>query len=668
MSSAEIPVDEAQRLHALRAYRVLDTPAEPAFDDLVMLAAHICQAPIALVSLVDEDRQWFKARLGVEATETPRDIAFCSHTILNADGLLLVPDARADQRFCGNPMVTSAPGVRFYAGAPLVTADGHAVGALCVKDVVPRELSVAQQEALKALSRQTIALLELRRAAIERRQLDERYRLVMESIPNAIVGADREGRIGLVNAEAERLFGYARSELVGQPVDCLVPPALRDEHGRRWAHLLADPTGRPEAVCRETLGLHESGRTLPIELGLTLLETPEQTFVLESITDVAERKAVESQLRRVQMLHQAIVDNAGCAIVSTDADGIITSFNPAAERMFGHAASEVVGLQTAEILHAADDGGGSAPAASSASGPLRGFAAVLDRQGGEGARECEWTCVHKDGSRLPVLLSVTALHDADGPDAGHLALAIDISHRKRDEETLRAKNEELKTFAYTVSHDLKAPLRGIAGYAQELQRRHAEGLSERAQFCIAQIVYAAKNLDRLIDDLLSYSRIVAQVPQRGEFRLDELVRRILHDRSLALSEQSVELDLDVPPIVLSGWERGLHQVLCNLIDNALKYSRDAQPPRMAVRARAAAGTCHFSVADNGIGFDMKYHDRIFGLFNRLVRANEFEGTGAGLAIVSKVLEKLGGRVRAESAPGRGATFFIDLPQDMEGIP
>jgi len=659
--SAEIPVDEVQRLRALREYRVLDTPAEQAFDDLVTLAAHICHAPIALVSLVDEDRQWFKARIGVEASQTSRDIAFCSHTILNRDELFVVSDAHDDQRFCSNPMVTGAQGIRFYAGAPLVNSDGHAVGALCVKDIVPRELDAAQRQALKALGRQAIALLELRRAAIERRQLDERYRLVMESVPNAIIGADREGRIVLVNAEAERLFGYLRAELVGQPVECLVPPQLRAEHARRWTHLLADPAGRTEAVCRETLALHKDGRSLPVELGLTLLETPEQTFVLESITDVAERKAVESQLRSVQLLHQAIVDNAGCAIISTDAEGVITSFNPAAERMFGHAAGDVIGAQTVEILHSVDEETDD----TAASGPLRGFAALLDQRCGGGAGECEWTCVHQDGSRLPVLLSVTALHDADGPNTGYLALAIDISQRRRNEEALRAKNEELKTFAYTVSHDLKAPLRGIAGYAQELQRRHADALSERAQFCIAQIISAAKNLDRLIDDLLSYSRIVAQVPQQVEFRLDELVTRVLHDRSHALSEQGVELDLEVPPIVLNGWERGLHQVLCNLIDNALKYSRDARPPRVAVHAHLIDGACHFSVADNGIGFDMKYHDRIFGLFNRLVRANEFEGTGAGLAIVSKVLEKLGGRVRAESAPGRGATFFIDLPQYME---
>jgi len=667
MSRAEIPADEAQRLHTLHSYGVLDTPAERAFDDLAALAAHVCQAPIALVSLVDENRQWFKARVGIEATQTPRDIAFCAHAILRPDELLLVRDTSVDGRFQDNPMVTSAPGIRFYAGAPLVASDGHAVGTLCVTDIVPRELDRAQQEALEKLSRQVVAILELRRTTSERRQL-ERFRLVIESVPNAIIGADRDGRINLVNAEAERLFGYTRADLVGQLVERLVPVDLRAEHAGRWANLLANPASRHEAVCRETLGLHKCGDEVPIELGLTLLDTSHHTFVLESITDVAERKAYEFLLHRVQILHRAIVDNAGCAIVSTDADGVITSFNPAAERMFGRVAAEVVGVHTPQILQGDEGGAPDMDAEPSQRALGRGFASLLDQCRGDDARECEWICARKDGSQLPVLLSVTALRDTDGHKTGCLVLALDISQRKRDEEILREKNEELKTFAYTVSHDLKAPLRGITGYAQEVQRSHAESLPERARFCIGQVISAAKNLDRLIDDLLAYSRIVAHVPQPVRFRLDELVHRILDDRSLTVADQGVEIDIEVPRIELRGWEHGLHQVLSNLIDNALKYSRQSRPPRVAVRAGLTNGACSVSVADNGIGFDMKYQDRIYGLFNRLVRASEFEGTGAGLAIVSKVLEKLGGSIRAESTPGQGATFFIEVPEFIESSP
>ena len=244
-------------------------------------------------------------------------------------------------------------------------------------------------------------------------------------------------------------------------------------------------------------------------------------------------------------------------------------------------------------------------------------------------------------------------------------LAAEVAVRQSAEEEVRERNEDLKGFAYTVSHDLKAPLRGISGYGQELERLHSQGLSERARFCIAQIVTATRNLDALIDDLLTYSRLDAEQPKIDEVDLPDLVEGILRDQGGTLTEQGVSVTVDVKPQTLLIWRRGLHEVLTNLIDNAVKYSRHSRPPVVTIKAESTVERCRVSVADNGIGFDMKYHDRIFGLFNRLVRANEFEGTGAGLAIVKKLVEKLGGTVRGESSPGMGATFFLDLPNRPE---
>lgn len=175
---APLPSNEASRLAALRSYDVLDTPAEQAYDDITRLAALICDVPVSLVTLIDDDRQWFKSKAGLEFTQTPREHSFCAHAILKPDDVMLVKDASLDQRFMKNPLVTADPTIRFYAGAPLVTAAGEALGTVCVMDRVPRELEPEKAQALKALARQVVAQLELRRARaqIQRLTLDQQQR------------------------------------------------------------------------------------------------------------------------------------------------------------------------------------------------------------------------------------------------------------------------------------------------------------------------------------------------------------------------------------------------------------------------------------------------------------------------------------------------------------
>ena len=179
-ANATINVDEKARVEALRSYKILDTDPEKAFDDLTILASHICETPVALISLIDTDRQWFKSRVGLSVTETPREVAFCAKAIQQPD-LFVVPDATKDPRFSSNPFVVSDPKIRFYAGAPFTSADGYPLGTLCVVDVVPRQLTPSQQNALMALSRQVQAQFELRKNLLElRAALNERDRAEAE--------------------------------------------------------------------------------------------------------------------------------------------------------------------------------------------------------------------------------------------------------------------------------------------------------------------------------------------------------------------------------------------------------------------------------------------------------------------------------------------------------
>lgn len=179
---AGTPAREDERLEALRQYQILDTPSESAYNDITALAAFICDVPIAMISFVDADRQWFKSKVGLNVDETARDISFCTHAILNRD-IMVIKDTLRDQRFEHNPLVTCAPGIRFYAGVPLVTPSGHALGTLCVIDRQPRELSKAQQQNLEALARQVVMLLELRRVSAQLADALEKMEIMGGLVP-----------------------------------------------------------------------------------------------------------------------------------------------------------------------------------------------------------------------------------------------------------------------------------------------------------------------------------------------------------------------------------------------------------------------------------------------------------------------------------------------------
>ncbi len=364
----------------------------------------------------------------------------------------------------------------------------------------------------------------------------------------------------------------------------------------------------------------------------------------------------------VNRLHSAVLANAGNAIIVTTPELAIHVFNPAAERLLGFEAAEVLG----EVIPWCDPAALSALRESPAEqGEIadspRQLSGAIAPQG-----EQEVTLQHRDGFGIPALVSRSSLEIEPGIP-GFLFVATDIRERKAAEAGLRAKNADLRAFSVSVSHDLKAPLRGIAGYARELERRHQDGLGERARFCVAQIVGAARNLDLLIEDLLAFARVDTESPVRTQVRLADLVNRVVGDRELDIEQRGVALVLSVGELTLCTWARGLEQAISNLVDNALKYSAHSTPPRVEIGASADAAGVHITITDNGIGLKMEYSERIFGLFNRLVRADEFAGTGAGLAIVRRIMDRMGGSVRVESVLGHGACFTLDLPlASLEG--
>ncbi|MCX8056955.1 MAG: ATP-binding protein [Ignavibacteria bacterium] len=222
---------------------------------------------------------------------------------------------------------------------------------------------------------------------------------------------------------------------------------------------------------------------------------------------------------------------------------------------------------------------------------------------------------------------------------------------------------ELKTFNHTVSHDLKAPLRGIMGYVKELVNEHFKDmkLSERASFCLNQINKAAQNMTLMIDDLLKYSKLEFETPTLIESDLEEIINSVLNEYEITIREKNatIQLNLEVKKII--SWQRGLQQIFTNLIGNALKYSKQNECPKITISSKQLDKNLLIIVEDNGIGFDMIYTEKIFQLFKRATTDEKYGGTGVGLAIVKKLTEKLKGKIWAQSEPGVGSKFFLEIP-------
>ena len=594
MIPAPIPTDEEQRLQALARCAILDTAAEPLYDELTALAARLCAAPAAAITLVDRHRQWFKSRINMPVSETPRAISACAHTLLG-DGPLVCEDAFQDARFHGNPLV-AADRNRFYAGVPLRLASGERLGALCVLDHRPRRLEPEQLEMLELLGRHVSRLLD------------------------------------------ERITAAQQGE------------ALKDSDRMVELHAgMADES-------RGLLVAAEQARLALVEL-------------LES------QRRLEQELRESEQHFRTLADQGSALIWTSGLDMGCDYFNQPWLNFTGRTLAQELGSGWTEGVHLEDI----------ERCLLTYKAAFVARR----SFSMEYRLRAADGRHRWIRDDGSPRHDSQGRFLGFIGYCYDITEAKELEFRMRrfhaeleqrvaertadlaTANRELATFTYTVSHDLKAPLRGIDGYSRMLQLVHGDLLDDGARDLVARIRHGAGQMNQLIHDLLAYCHLEQRQVRCTQVDLVDLARRAIEARraddpglgSGPGLERVLQLEAPDTPVMACADADGLAMVLRNLIDNALKFSARSQPPCVRLRvSHGEDGCAMLSVHDNGIGFDMQYHDRIFEIFQRLERAEAYPGTGIGLAIVRKAMQRMGGRVWAQGEPGRGAVFHLEMPQ------
>jgi PAS domain S-box-containing protein len=357
--------------------------------------------------------------------------------------------------------------------------------------------------------------------------------------------------------------------------------------------------------------------------------------------------ADQEQAQRAALLLSAIVDSSDDAIISKDLNGIVTSWNNAAERLFGYTAAEIVG-QTVTILIPFDR--------------QHEEPEILSRlRRGERVSHFETVRKRKDGSLLDISLTISPVKDRNGKIIGASKIARDITERKRVEEELRRANQDLEQFAFSASHDLQEPLRSVKIYSQLLADRCGHSLDGEALEFLTYLRRGAERMEMLVRDLLTYTQATKSQEQAEAAESGEALADVLSNLAGVISETSAKITADPLP-ALRVHRTHLQQLFQNLIGNAIKYRSPHRPPAVHVTAEQHQnGHWAFAVTDNGIGIDPEYKERIFGLFKRLHTSDEYSGTGIGLAICQRIMDRYHGRIWVESEPGRGSIFRFTFP-------
>ncbi len=730
--NASLPPDEAQRLRALLQYKVLDTEPEDTYDDITRLAAQLAETPISLISLIDEKRQWFKSHFGLGANETPREYSFCAHAILKPGEVFEVPDAWLDPRFADNPLVTAAPFMRFYAGTPLVTPKGRALGTLNVIDRVPRKLTEAQATGLRVLGRQVVAQLELRRRAEElkaevakrtrseamlradyervisqlRQSEQEKDRLlelaeaahlslttvleeeqrtgkallearrfteqITEVMPGVLYVYDfNQRRNVFVNREVVSSLGYSQAELQQGPVDPVIRFMHSEDQALFHAHISRVLTLPDATVAEFTYRMrHADGRWCWFQSRDAIFARNPDGSVRQVVGTATDITAIKIAEESLRSSEERFRTLAELSAVGIGAADATGAMSYVNER-----ASEIIGLPVDQCL-------GEGWVAAVHPGDHERVANGLHDAVARGVTyRDEFRFLHAEGRVVHVIAEGRPLVDEHAKAMSYVATLVDVSALKEIEQHQRAReaaeqaNKAKSDFLARMSHELRTPLNAILGFSQLMQMDPRAALSVHQAERVQHIRSAGEHLLEMINETLDLARIeggriaLSVVPVRLAALAAACVT-VVGPLALGAKVQLLNQIAADANLVVQADPMRLQEIVLNLLSNAIKYNRAAG--RVHLTARALGDRVLISVQDSGAGLNADQLANLFQAFNRLgAESTGIEGTGLGLAIAQRLAQLMGGSLSASSQPGVGSVFTLDLaaaPADGKSSP
>lgn len=662
MKETSILSSEAHRIAALYQLQILDTKPEEDFDDIVTLASQICDTPISTIAFEDKDRFWFKAKHGLNVTETTRKDALCTYGVEH-DNMSVVYDCLDDKRLSDNPYVNGPAGIRFFAGVRLINEDGYSLGYLCVMDQKPRTLTDKQISGLQILAKQVVILLKLRLQIIRLKKAEEVAKSseeLMDTIFNnsidAVIVMDADGIITQWNPKAESIFGWSNEEAVGQYFHkIIIPEHIRDEY-LKWMRSY-EVTDTPSVNNRtiEMTALRKNNAEFDIALGISPVSIKGETYYINFASDITDRVLATKKLDKQKEFYENILNKLPTDIAVFDPDHKYLFVNPGA----------IKDEDLRKFIVGKDD---------------FEYAAYRNRDIGiaqrrreqflevsKGGKEIRWEDTIKDPDGVPIthLRRLFPVHNENGELTMVIGFGIDITDRKIMEEKqtelvkqLSTQNTQLIDFCNIVSHNLRAPLVNMSMLVSFIEE--TADIDEQ-KLLIAKLNPVLDNLHTTFNELVESIQIKQDLEIKSEKNhLDDFLQRTIDGLKMEInkSEASITADFKEAPVIFCP-PKYLLSIFHNLVSNALKYQSPNRKPAIEVTTTKKEETVIFSVKDNGLGIDLEKHKENFFKIGKVFHRHP-NAKGFGLFMTKTQVDAMGGTIWVESTPDVGSTFFIEF--------